>query len=234
MSDTATPLIEPTDTDLPPCAEGEEWARPMLQRGLEVLGELAELGLRMSRAIARQATGEASDPEPAFQGDLPLAFSRVSRAVRMAVLLQAKLIQDIKTGGRKTASDEDEDESPIEWKVQWVDEITGKPVRSAAEEREERAAERRESERCERLERDDIYAAVMGSPREQVIERIRVVLSPAAPHHIFGVVGGWGGDGSAALGRTGHPHPQPFPPRGGRGNEAGLAPVSPSPATDSS
>ena len=162
MSDAATPLIEPDETAV------------MIRRELEVLGELAELGLRMARTITDQACGEAAGPEPAFQSDLPLAFSRVSRAVRMAVLLQAKLIQDLKGGGE--ASPEDEDEGPVEWAVRWVDEDTGEPVR----ERDER----RESERRERLERDDIHAAVMGRPTDEVIAEIRqdLGLEGEAPH----------------------------------------------------
>ena len=162
MSDAATPLIEPDETAV------------MIRRELEVLGELAELGLRMARTITDQACGEAAGPEPAFQSDLPLAFSRVSRAVRMAVLLQAKLIQDLKGGGK--ASPEDEDEGPVEWAVRWVDEDTGEPVR----ERDER----RESERRERLERDDIHAAVMGRPTDEVIAEIRqdLGLEGEAPH----------------------------------------------------
>jgi hypothetical protein len=179
MTDPAPPLIEPDEAAFPPCAEGEAWARAMIQRELEVLGEMAELGLRMARAITDQATGEATT-EPVIQGDLPLAFSRASRAVRMAVLLQAKLIQDIKTGGRKAAPSEekDEDECPVNWEVYWLD-SDGNPVRDKFHEREEPSTERRDGEACERLERDDIYAAVMGRPKEEVIARIREDLGVA-------------------------------------------------------
>jgi hypothetical protein len=160
----------------------------MLRRELEVLGELAELGLRMARAITDQATGEATT-EPAVQGDLTLAFSRVSRAVRMAVLLQARLIQEIKDGGRKPAPREDEDRIPVQWEVQWVDEITGEPVPTKARDEtpeetirpDETRAERFESEHCERPERDDIYAAVTGRPRAEVIDRIREDLGLTSP-----------------------------------------------------
>jgi hypothetical protein len=169
MSDAATPLIEPDEAAFPPCAEGEEWARAMLRRELEVLDELAELGLRMARAITDQATGEAT-AEPVIQGDLPLAFSRASRAVRMAVLLQAKLIQDIKTGGRKAAPGEDQ--GPTEVVLRWLD-PQDEPERDEPEERDQPSTERAENERRERLERDDIHAAVMGRPKEEVIAEIR-------------------------------------------------------------
>jgi hypothetical protein len=172
MTDPATPLTPPDEAPFPPCAEGEAWARPMLRRELEVLGELAELGLTMARAITDQATGAAT-AEPVIQGDLPLAFSRVSRAVRMAVLLQAKLIQDIKTGGRKAAPGEDEDEVPTKWEIEWVDVDPGDPLFDELEERDQPSTERAENERRERLERDDIHAAVMGRPKEEVIAEIR-------------------------------------------------------------
>jgi len=173
MTDAAAPLTPPADAAFPPCGEGEEWARPMLQRELEVLGELAELGLAMARTIVAQASGEET-AEPVIQGDLPLAFSRVSRAARMAVLLQARLIQEIKGGGRKRAADE---EISTDWEVEWVDEdppwAAREGARDEAEAGESRETELMESERCERLERDDIYAAVMGRPKEEVVARIR-------------------------------------------------------------
>jgi hypothetical protein len=112
VSDAAIPFIEPSE------------ARAMLQRELEVLGELAELGLAMARTIVAQANGETTT-ESAIRGDLPLAFSRVSRAVRMAVLLQSRLIQGPEDKERKAARGEAEDIS-TEWRVEWVDEDTGR------------------------------------------------------------------------------------------------------------
>jgi len=207
MTDAASALIEPLETAPPPCGGDEDSTRAMLRRELEVLGELAELGLQMARTIARQAGGEET-AHPAFQGDLALAFSRVSRAVRMAVLLQAKLIHDLKGVDRKASPSDDEEDVPIRWEVQWVDEITGKPVRDEGEERDETSAERMEGEARERLDRDDVYAAVMGLPKEEVIERIRQDLGVALSPVDGGEVGS-GDDGSAAVWRTGHPHPQP-------------------------
>jgi hypothetical protein len=195
MTAAAAPLAEPAETAFPPCGEGEEWARPMLQRELEVLGELAELGLKMARTIVAQANGEAT-AEPVIQGDLPLAFSRVSRAARMAVLLQARLIQEIKDGGRKRAA-EDEDEGPVQWEVEWVDEdppwVAREAARDEAEAGESRETERMESERPERLERDDIYADLMTLSKEELVARIRRDLGVGADQCATSPVYGGGG-----------------------------------------
>jgi hypothetical protein len=170
MSDAATPLIEPSE------------ARALLQRELEVLGELADLGLAMARTIVTQATGEATTA-PIIQGDLPLAFSRVSRAVRMAVLLQSRLIHGPEDKGRKTASDEEEFDGPDKWEVYWLD-SDGNPVRGKTHDQDETSTERLEAERAERPEPDDIYAAVIGRPKEAVIAEIRSDLGLEPEGHI--------------------------------------------------
>jgi hypothetical protein len=179
----------------------------MLQRELEVLGELAELGLKMARTIVAQANGEAT-AEPVIQGDLPLAFSRVSRAARMAVLLQARLIQEIKDGGRKRAA-EDEDEGPVQWEVEWVDEdppwVAREAARDEAEAGESRETERMESERPERLERDDIYADLMTLSKEELVARIRRDLGVGADQCATSPASGRGGplaDPGASRGKS--------------------------------
>jgi hypothetical protein len=210
MTDAAPPLIEPMETAPPPCGDGEDGTRAMLQRELEVLGELAELGLQVARTIAGRITAPAADDALSSEAlaQEGMAFTRVSRAVRMAVLLQARLIQGLKDEGRKAAPSEAEDEGPVRWEVQWVDEVTGEPVRDEAEDRDERV-ERAEGEACERLDRDDIYADLMTRPKEELVARICEDLSLFTPLPLDGGEVGSGGDGSAALGPTGHPHPQP-------------------------
>ncbi len=160
----------PAETD----AEPDDWSRPLLDRQLEVLSELAELGLEMTRAVVAQAKGEAPDPEPAFTGDLAMAFARVSRAARMAVLLQARLIQEIKG---ETARDEDAE--PTQLVVRWLNDDDDTPYYDPADDKRDRdgAAERRETERAERLEREDF----LRRPTEELIEEIQRDLGVTSP-----------------------------------------------------
>ena len=107
-------------------AGAAEEACAVIKRQLQMLGELAELGLEVARAVERWAQGLATAPEAAGAaegrdqvGDVGLAYARVSRAVRQTVLLQSKLMHDLKAAAfaqaqnqarqaaaRRTAGDE--------------------------------------------------------------------------------------------------------------------------------
>jgi len=92
MHDAAA-LAEP---DSP--ASTPEAASPLLDRQLRMLGELAEIGLEMARALASQAKG--AGPK-VTEGDLALAYGRVARAVRQAILLQSRLVDESKARAAK-------------------------------------------------------------------------------------------------------------------------------------
>jgi len=72
-----------------PAAGPADWARPLLDRQLQLLGRLAEAGLEIAVALEAQAKGG----EAVVQGDVGMAYNRVARAVRQTVMLQAKLIE---------------------------------------------------------------------------------------------------------------------------------------------
>ena len=86
-------------------AAAPDWARALLERQLWVLGQLAEGGLEIARAIERQATGAGSHETAPQTVDahVPMAYARVARAVRMTILLQSKLITDLQALEAKTA-----------------------------------------------------------------------------------------------------------------------------------
>src|ERR1700754_5120523 len=67
---------------------------PVHDRQLQILGELAEIGLEVARAVG-------AAPGPA--GDLALAYARVSRAVRLPLMLQSQLIEDAAADARELA-----------------------------------------------------------------------------------------------------------------------------------
>jgi len=64
----------------------------MLERQMEVLGRLAEVGLQVALAVERQAQ---ADPDGAALQAIALAYSRVSRAVRLTLALQGRLEDDL-------------------------------------------------------------------------------------------------------------------------------------------
>jgi hypothetical protein len=70
----------------------DTWARPMLERQLQVLGRLAEAGLEIATALEAQAKGG----EAVVQGDVAMAYNRVARAVRQTIMLQSKLIEALR------------------------------------------------------------------------------------------------------------------------------------------
>jgi hypothetical protein len=75
-----------------------ETAEARAERHLRTLKELAEIGMELARAVRRQAVeapagGDAPGGEPGA-GDVGLVFSRIARAVRLTLALEARLEQD--------------------------------------------------------------------------------------------------------------------------------------------
>src|SRR5580692_3639841 len=72
------------------------------QRRLGVTQELAEIGLDLARALRAEVMARVSGVEnaeseraPVFGGDVSLAYSRISRAVRMTLALEATIDGDV-------------------------------------------------------------------------------------------------------------------------------------------
>ena len=76
-----------------PAAGPADWARPLVERQLQVLGRLADAGMELVEALVAQAQGKRTGGEAVVQGDVAMAFNRVARAVRQTVMLQSKLIE---------------------------------------------------------------------------------------------------------------------------------------------
>ena len=86
-----------TPTSAEDAARGAEMAE-RLARQLAMLRELAELGMGMARTICADAQAPAG-VERRFVGDLALMFSRVSKAIRMTLVLEAGLAEAPRTAG---------------------------------------------------------------------------------------------------------------------------------------
>jgi hypothetical protein len=101
--DDAAPIIEPAPddpedrADAPICA-----AQARTERQLAMLQELAEIGMQIARAVreealARAEPADADAPSRFGTGDLGLIYSRVARAVRQTLALEARVADDSET-----------------------------------------------------------------------------------------------------------------------------------------
>ena len=71
------------------------WDRPAFERQIALLGELAEVGLEVAKAIRDQAVAAAQCPEPP-RIDFGLAYDRAARAVRMTLDLQKRYLLNLR------------------------------------------------------------------------------------------------------------------------------------------
>jgi hypothetical protein len=159
LSAAIDPDAEPFGAAANPCAP------PSLDRQLARLDRLAEAGMEMVEALTAQAKG--SGPK-VVEGDVALAFGRVSRAVRLAVLLYSEL----------TRGDADPDEiarqaeagrrqAQVDRTVRIV-----KRVAAAQCPRDPFAVSAYAKEAAERLDNDDIYGLVASRPLGALIAMI--------------------------------------------------------------
>jgi hypothetical protein len=183
MPDPLPPAASAAADIDPALAEAAGEPRAVIVRQLQVLGELAELGLDIARAIARQAATEAPGEAPAempgettrapqvVKGDVSLAYARVARAVRLTIALQSRLLQDLRAldevaerhlhGGRSNTARE------RKARVRRIlDRVIDAEVGDAAE------GDRLAGEVRERLENDDIYGDVLARPVGEIVAMI--------------------------------------------------------------
>ena len=171
MTEPAATLTQTAPSDAPACDAGDEdWARPMLERQLALLGRLAEAGLEIAVAIERQVkSGEPFDGQA-----VALAYARVSRAVRLTVMLQSKLIGELqrqKTFADTIASAMDAELRSLEQAGK--KRLVGIVERVACTERDDPdAVERLLAEAAERLDRDDLYGDVLTRPISEIVADI--------------------------------------------------------------
>ncbi len=119
--DAAAPLDTAADAD---GAAAADRARRR-ERQLWILEQLSEGGLRMAQAIERQATQEApADEGRAVRRDLKglsMAYARVARAVRLSVMLQARLLQEAQDGGQPGKAAGADDDGVTEIRYSWIE-----------------------------------------------------------------------------------------------------------------
>ena len=88
----------PASSDETPTAD---FARPVLERQLAELSTLADIGMEIAEGL-RRLVAQATEPEaePVDPVAVTLAFSRVSRAVRLTFALQTEVIDKLRGVGR--------------------------------------------------------------------------------------------------------------------------------------
>jgi hypothetical protein len=147
--------------------ERQEFAelRAVMDRQLAVLGRLAEAGLNLAIGIEQQATTPDTLP------DIALAYARVSKAVRLTVALQSKVIQDIQAlnevANRYRISD---DKKAARDHKARVERLLDRVIEAEASDADE--GDRLSGEASERLEHDDIYGDLQKYSTGEIIARV--------------------------------------------------------------
>jgi hypothetical protein len=167
----STPPAPTTPTD--PCRERTE-------RHLRMLEELAEIGMDLARAVRQRALGAAA-AEPAddiqgIGGDLGLVFSRVARAVRQTLALEARIEDDRRMREDRAAAAEIRRVSAIEWdhkdrRRTLVTRAVEQMIETEAETDENRAEDLL-ADLDERLEDGELDADLAQHPISEIIARI--------------------------------------------------------------
>ena len=142
--------------------------RARLDRQLARLDWLADLGLQIAEGLAAQAKG--TGPQ-VVEGDLALAYDRVARAVRMAVMLQSRLIEDARLSREAATAPVADPAGPAQARKDQVARIVKRVAQAdgGLDGTQVRWAAREVSER---LEHDDIYGQVMSQPVSDLVHDI--------------------------------------------------------------
>ncbi len=168
-------MFDAAATTETPAADSDAWKPAAVQRHVALLEQLAEAGLRLALTLEAEAAKAAAQDRP-VRDDAAMAFSRVARAVRLTVLLQAKLMEGPPARRPAPAGAGPADEGPISYEVVFVDQEPPVPVelarsrqvrdivRRVAEDAglDRDTVERLAAEAGDRCKGDDIYFLVRG------------------------------------------------------------------------
>ena len=225
---------------------------PRAERRLQMLDELAEIGMAVARAVQRQAEAEA----PSEPGAATLSFNRVSRAMRLTLMLQERFETEGAAAKARAEAQacEEAPPTPEERRKARVERIVER-LCQAEHSGDEDEIDRLVIDAGERLDDEDLYGDLMQQPMSVIVARLcrdldlhpdwgklsqeywaqqessPLPLDKADGHRLAGGERSNTnvGDGSAAVTLTGHPHPKSFPHQGGREceNSSGIPPPDP-------
>jgi hypothetical protein len=160
----------------PTPSQTDDWARPLFERQIAVLGRLAEAGLEIALAIERQA--KADDAATAEPSRAYVAYARVARAVRLTLMLQSKLIKQLQAIDRQTAlapinaaaHEAFEREDLTEQRKARLERIIERIAKRQSDDTAD--IERLVDEASERLDHDDLYGDVLARPVSELVAMI--------------------------------------------------------------
>ena len=186
MSHAADPLSDTSQGDAAPAsAAANDDSRPLLERQLDLLSRLAEVGVRIAEAIGAQATsGEAFDGQA-----VAMAYARVARAVRLTILLRTRLSDE---GARQVRMRKIEADLAVQRQARAAAQAAAEDVQARQDQEDDvkfRARqiirrvikaehddidryERLDMEACERLDDEDLYGSVLARPMSDLVAGI--------------------------------------------------------------
>lgn len=204
MSAPATAL-----SDADPADDLAGLERALLDRQLEALSRLADMGMAVAGALERRVTADEAAAEPAaVLHHAAMDFARVSRAVRLTFALQSRLIADFK-GERRARPPEGGADENDDWdggfEAIWLEpdedpgSIRARQVKDAVRDRAEaEALDREDVERLvlragERLGRPEFRAELLALPFDDLVALICRELNLPPPPQATGAVEGASG-----------------------------------------
>jgi hypothetical protein len=169
MSAPAAPPAHAAD-DAPSALER---ARALIEPQLQFLTRLSQIGMDVAEAIGRQVRGE----DPPAKGDPSLAFARASRAVRLTIALQSKLVEALAAleagppgSGHGGVPDDARGDPDYILKAR-VERIVERAA-EAEHPDDARTVDRVVHEAGERLDDIDLYGDLLDRPMSEILARI--------------------------------------------------------------
>ena len=161
-----------------PLSAREQRRQALIDRQLERLDAVIEDGIAMTRALAAQVAG--TGPQ-VVEGDVALAYSRLSRAVRQGILLQTHLLDEPEekaTPEAKAKAEREEvflswlepDDSKRAARADHIEYIVERMARDQGE--PEETVERLAREAAERVEKIEVYGDLAYRPISEVLAEI--------------------------------------------------------------
>ena len=149
------------------------WARPLYERQIAVAGQLAEAGLAMALAVKdrTESLTQAVDVEPGVLEGMSRAYGRMARAVRLSLMLQDRLIKELIAFDKKVAHDAAWDHNVrLSDRKDLAGQVIARVIARQHDDSDE--AERLTLETAERLDREDLYGAVLSRPVSELVAMI--------------------------------------------------------------
>lgn len=217
----------------PALADPHGAAHALVERQLAMLTRLAEMGMAIAEATERWALAAldaaaaspvlTEDGPPAlpagFRGDPGLVYSRVARAVRLTLMLQTRLLQELPALGRaRTLADLEREEARRDRARRLVERAI------KAEHTDPDAIEQLSGDAWERLRDEDLGDEFGAAPLGEVVARIcrDLGLSPDWGERAMAAAGA--AAGAAGADPLGHPEDEGAPANGEAETWSRLAP----------